>query len=102
MNFEHDLVEQIDFKYRKSTTTDDFENNYDAIRAKAMVYDEKKEDYFSVGELDAYFFDIETSNVPIYEVLDSIEVIDGSEMIDRLDPPFFGVAGKKTPRLSRG
>ena len=46
MNFKHDLVEQIDFKYRKSTTTDDFENNYDAIRAEAMVYDEKKEDYF--------------------------------------------------------
>jgi len=73
MNFEHDVVEQIDFKYRKSTTTDDFQNNYDGIKAEALAYDEKKEDYFSVGQLDAYFFDIETSNVPIYEVLDSID-----------------------------
>lgn len=73
MNFKHDLVEQIDFKYRKSTTTDDYQNNYDGIRAKALVYDEKKEDYFSVGQLDAYFFDIETSSAPVHEVLDCID-----------------------------
>ena len=73
MNFKHDLVEQIDFKYRKSTTTDDYQNNYDGIRAKALVYNEKKEDYFSVGQLDAYFFDIETSSAPVHEVLDCID-----------------------------
>ena len=73
MNFKHDIVEQIDFKYRKSTTTDDYQNNYDGIRAKALVYDEKKEDYFSVGQLDAYFFDIETSSAPVHEVLDCID-----------------------------
>ena len=96
MNFKHDLVEQIDFKYRKSTTTDDFENNYDAIRAKAMVYDEKKEDYFSVGELDAYFFDIETSNVPIYEVLDSIDG-DTATLISYFDLDYKRV----TPKIGK-
>jgi hypothetical protein len=49
MNFKHDIVEQIDFKYRKSTTTDDYQNNYDGIRAKALVYDEKKKIIFQLA-----------------------------------------------------
>ena len=93
MNFEHDIVEQIDFKYRKSTTTDDFQNNYDGIKAEALAYDEKKEDYFSVGQLDAYFFDIETSNVPIYEVLDSIDG-DTATLINYFDFDYKRVTSK--------
>ena len=93
MNFKHDLVEQIDFKYRKSTTTDDYQNNYDGIRAKALVYDEKKEDYFSVGQLDAYFFDIETSSAPVHEVLDCIDG-DTATLINYFDLNYKRVTSK--------
>jgi len=73
MIIEHDLVWEIRFEYIKGTSGDDLFNRYEFITGTAFVSDEKKEGLVPVGKIEAYFFDIEGSDVPVAEILDSID-----------------------------
>ena len=88
MIFKHDLVQQIRFSYCKGTNADDYENRYEVITGKPLVYSDKKEDLVPVGEIYAYFFNIEGSNdVAVTNVLDSIDS-DTASLIKYFDDDF--------------
>mgnify|MGYP006160327603 CR=1 FL=1 len=94
MIFEHKLVEYIDFKYRKATFFD--KNSSDFIKAEALVFDEKKEEHFSVGEVSGYFFDINDSENTLHDILDSI-----SGDTNSISPYFDHRYNKVIPKIQK-
>ena len=94
MIFEHKLVEYIDFKYRKATFFD--ESSSDFIKGEALVFDEKKEEHFSVGEVSGYFFDINDSENTLHDILDSISADTNS-----ISPYFDHRYNKVIPKIRK-
>ena len=94
MIFEHKLVEYIDFKYRKATFFD--ESSSDFIKGEALVFDEKKEEHFSVGEVSGYFFDINDSENTLHDILDSISADTNS-----ISPYFDHRYNKVIPKIQK-
>lgn len=70
MKINNKNIDHVDFKHIKSTVGE--EADYDEIFGKAIAYDDKNEKEIVVGNIEAYFLNVEDITDSVHYLLDSI------------------------------
>ena len=76
MKFENKNISRIDFRHSKSTEGYEYDD-YDEIDGKAIKIEEEgeKEKEIVVGNIEAFFMNVEGLEETVYFLLDSISVV---------------------------